>query len=137
MLAVASFRDKNTPEGVPQYTFWPQVKVNGTWTAQASNLIHSINILPNIPPALQKVFDVIGLGILSYAKSIAKAFCIPADNDDSSVNLALLGLLEETKSSHYEFWNSLHSKKQAYYDRALKYAYRPFGPIPANNKHAD
>lgn len=64
-------------------------------------------------------------------------FCIPADNDDSSVNLALLGLLHETKSSHYDFWNSLHNKKQAYYDQALKYAYRPFGAKLTINKRGD
>lgn len=93
-MAVASFRDKNVPDGIPQYAFWPQTKVNGTWTAQASNLIHSINIFPTIPKYLQVILDKIGLSIIGYAKTLAKAFCIPADNDDSSVNLALLGLLE-------------------------------------------
>jgi hypothetical protein len=77
------------------------------------------------------------LSIIGYAKDIAKAFCIPADNDDSSVNLALLGLLHETKSSHYDFWNSIHPKKQAYYQQALKYAYRPFGASMNVNKHGD
>jgi hypothetical protein len=137
LLSIASFRDKNTLDGIPQYAFWPQVKVNGTWTAQATNLIHSVNLLPTPPPFMQKILDRIGLSILGYAKSIGKAFCIPADNDDSSVNLALLGLMHETKSPHYEFWNSLHWKKQAYYDHALKYAYRPFGAPPSFNKHAN
>jgi hypothetical protein len=100
-MAISNFRDKNTPDGVPQYTFWPQVKINGTWTAQANNLVHSVNILPTPPPFLQKLLDRIGLSIIGYAKDIAKAFSIPADNDDSSVNLALLGLMKETKSSHY------------------------------------
>ena len=93
-MAISQFRDKNTPDGIPQYTFWPQAKVNGTWTAQAKNLVHSVNILPTPPPFLQKLLDAVGLSILGYAKDIAKAFSIPADNDDSSVNLALLGLLQ-------------------------------------------
>ena len=93
-MAISQFRDKNTPDGIPQYTFWPQAKVNGTWTAQAKNLVHSVNILPTPPPFLQKLLDAVGLSILGQAKDIAKAFCIPADNDDSSVNLALLGFLQ-------------------------------------------
>lgn len=67
-------------------------------------------------------------------RDMAKSFVIPADNDDSSVNLALLGLLNETKSPHFDFWNSLNLKKQEFYTRALKYAYRPF----SNSKnHSD
>ena len=57
---------------------------------------------------------------------MVQVFSIPADNDDSSVNLALLGLMKETNSSHYEYWNSLNFNKIAYYKNLLKYAYRPF-----------
>lgn len=91
--AIFNFRDKNTPNGIPQYSFWPQVKVNGTWSAQATNLVHSINVLPTFTPWEKKFLNIIGLSILTYAKSMSSLFCIPADNDDSSVNLALLGLL--------------------------------------------
>lgn len=113
--AISSYKDKNIPEGIPQYSFWPQVKINNTWSAQATNLVHSINVLPTFTPWEKKFLDIIGLSILNYAKDIVSFFCIPADNDDSGVNLALLGLLHETKSSHYDFWNSLQSKKQVYY----------------------
>ena len=99
---------------------------NGSYSAYATNLINTINVLPDTPPLLQKFLDAIGLGIFGYAKDIATFFVIPADNDDSSVNLALLALMKELKSEHYQFWNSFNTKRQSYYDRALKYAYRPF-----------
>ena len=100
-MGIAQFRDKNTPDGVPQYAFWPQILVNGTWSSYAKNLLNSINILPTPPPKVADFLTKIGLGILAQAKDIAKFFCIPADNDDSSVNLALLGFLKETSSKHY------------------------------------
>ncbi len=53
--------------------------------------------------------------MLVYIKQIVQVFSIPADNDDSSVNLALLGFMKETNSTHYPFWNSLNSNKLAYY----------------------
>ena len=90
LMAISQFKDRNIPEGIPQYAFWPQVNVNGTWSAYATNLINTIDLLPNTPPLVALILDVIGLGIFAEAKSIAKAFVIPADNDDSSVNMALL-----------------------------------------------
>lgn len=57
---------------------------------------------------------------------MVQVFTIPADNDDSSVNLALLGLLKETNSSHFSFWNDFNYNKIGYYKNLLKYAYRPF-----------
>jgi hypothetical protein len=76
-------------------------------------------------------------GMLVYIKQLVKVFSIPADNDDSSVNLALLGLMKETNSSHYSYWNSLNSNKIAYYKNLLKYAYRPFESDFSYNKFAD
>ena len=137
LVAISSYRDKNIPDGIPQYAFWSQENMNGTYSAYATNLISTINMLPNIPPLMGLFLDVIGLGIFASAKSIAKAFVIPPDNDDSSVNMALMAFLKETNSSHFSFWNSLNLKKQEYYDRVLKYAYRPFeenyGPNPQAN----
>jgi hypothetical protein len=49
IMSISSFKDKNIPDGIPQYAFWPQVKINGTWTARATNLVHSVNLLPQPP----------------------------------------------------------------------------------------
>jgi len=35
-----------------------------------------------------------GLGIFTMVKKLPDFFCIPPDNDDSGVNLALLGLMK-------------------------------------------
>ena len=139
LQAISEFRDKNSPEGLPQYVFWPQVKVNGTWSASPTNLVHTLDkFLPsNLSPKEQDFLTKIGLRIIIGAAQVKKSFIIPPDNDDSSVNLALLGMLKETSSPHYEFWNSLNYKKNEYYQTALKYAYRPFGPNMTLNKRGD
>ena len=53
-MALNQFRDKNAPNGVPKYIFWPQKLVNGTWSAAPVNLIKlSQKLFPySIPPKL-------------------------------------------------------------------------------------
>jgi hypothetical protein len=59
-------------------------------------------IFPDHPPyALKKLLSILGLGIKKInvdfvlaLKSLLSAFSIPSDNDDSSVNLALLGIMK-------------------------------------------
>ena len=135
--AINDFRDKNTPEGIPQYSFWKQIDINGTWVAYATNILNSINALPVFPPYMSNFLNKIGLDILVSAQNMKQAFTIPPDMDDSSVNLALLAFMKETLSPHHEFWNSFNLKKQEFYDKALKYAYRPFGANQTLNPRAD
>ena len=77
------------------------------------------------------------LGMLLYIKDLVQVFSIPPDNDDSSVNLALLGLMKETNSSHFQYWNNFNFNKIGYYKKVLKYAYRPFDQNYQPNKFAD
>lgn len=49
--------------------------------------------------------------------------------DDSSVNIALLGYLKDVKSKHYSYWEEQNTNIDTFYERVLKYAYRPFSPI--------
>jgi hypothetical protein len=79
---------------MPQYSFWPQELVNGTWSATAPNIIHILKMAPNLPKPIKKWISKKGSDFLTLIKGISKAFHIPADNDDSGVNLALLGLLK-------------------------------------------
>ena len=113
--------------------------MNGTWSAFPTNLIYTVDKLvpDNISPRMSDFLEAIGLGFVVTASTAKTSFVIPPDNDDSSVNLALLGFLKETNSSHYPFWNSLNYKKNEFYARALKYAYRPFGPNITLNQWAD
>lgn len=41
------------PKGLPQYSFWNQIDVNGTWVPYATNLLNSINKLPELPENIQ------------------------------------------------------------------------------------
>jgi len=70
-------------------------------------------------------------------KKISDSFCIPPDNDDSGVNLALLGFMKETNSSHFSFFDSFNYNKLEYYKRVLKYAYRPFEKNFSLNRRSD
>lgn len=92
-MSVADFRDKNSPTGVPQYVFWPQIKINGTWSARSSNVAHTISLMTP-PDSWNKILTRLGLSVLYEFKQMFKYFCIPPDNDDSSVNLALLGIMK-------------------------------------------
>ena len=47
LQTLASFRDKNQPFGIPQYTFWPQELLNGTWSSASVNLFALIDQIPN------------------------------------------------------------------------------------------
>lgn len=118
--------------------FWPQQLVNGTWSATPINLIKVVDKMPTLPPLVADLLYVLGMGLIAGAKDFKKAFAIPPDTDDSSVNLALLGFLKEIKSPHYEFWNSLNYKKhEFYYDHVLRYAYRPFDSNYSRNPSAN
>jgi hypothetical protein len=118
--------------------FWPQQLVNGTWSATPINLIKAVDKIPTLPPLVADLLYVLGMGLIASAKDFKKAFVIPPDTDDSSVNLALLGFLKEIKSPHYEFWNSLNYKKhEFYYDHVLRYAYRPFDSNYSRNPSAN
>lgn len=135
---MSTFKDKNTPRGIPQYNFWPQNLVNGTWIAQPTNLLNVANMIPSkLPKPIMFVFKKLGLDIIFAMKDLVNVFTIPSDNDDSGVNLALLGLLKETKSSHFDFWKSFNYNIEDYYRRVLKYAYRPFENNYTGNKFSN
>lgn len=91
---------------MPQYNFWPQKLINGTWSSVASNLFALIDLMPDFPPEVQQFLSKIGLGIWANAKELKKQFVIPADVDDSSVNIALLGYMKELQSKYYPYWQS-------------------------------
>ena len=93
--------------------FWQQVLVNGTWSAVPTNLVKALDhvTVSNYSPTESKILTALGLNFLLWIPYAKTSFIIPPDNDDSSVNLALLAFLKETNSSHYSFWNSLNYKK--------------------------
>ena len=76
---------------------------------------------------MTRILDKLSFGMYSFGKSLKNVFCIPADIDDSSVNLILLGLMREVGSEHYTFWREFNFNINKFYNQVvLKYAYRPF-----------
>lgn len=49
VMALSKFKDKNIPDGIPQYNFWLQSLKNGTWFAQPTNLLRTVSAIPNFP----------------------------------------------------------------------------------------
>jgi len=48
--------------------FWPQVKINGTWSSNSVNLFDLIDLLPNFPKKVEDYMSAHGLGLWIYAK---------------------------------------------------------------------
>jgi len=67
-----SFRDKNQPEEIPQYTFWPQKLINGTWSCVPTNFFTMIDLMPNLPDKVQKFVSDHGLPDFAHAKVAKK-----------------------------------------------------------------
>jgi hypothetical protein len=108
--------------------FWPQQQINGTWSSKSVNLFDLIDKMPNLPKKLQDYLSNHGFSLWIYAKEMKSQFVIPADADDSSVNIALLGYLHELQSEHYNFWQQCNFNLEQFYQSILRYAYRPFNP---------
>ena len=58
------------------------------------NLLNVIKMAPSFPESWNDWLIKNGLGIFTMVKKLADFFCIPPDNDDSGVNLALLGMMK-------------------------------------------
>jgi hypothetical protein len=131
LQALTHFRDKNTEFGLPQYSFWLQELKNGTWSATSHNLNGLVDSITTNNKYLIKILDQLSFGLYSFGKSLKNVFCIPADIDDSSVNLILLGFMREVGSEHHNFWREYNFNVDKFYNQVvLKYAYRPFDEHP-------
>ncbi|KAL9653326.1 hypothetical protein ABK040_001962 [Willaertia magna] len=105
--AILSYKDKNFKETTPIYNFWPQQKVitpDGRilYSAFPKNLVEPIKEFGSLDKFLDIVLKSLGLGhlaekvddIVATFQILSQAFHIPADYDDTSVNLALGGNLK-------------------------------------------
>jgi len=144
--AIAGYHDKNRPANVPAYVFWPQTLMNGTWSATPINLLKPIEyfganrflqsqLLMLNPDSwaafVEAILNDIGLGyfadeiadMVSGLDTTAQAFRIPPDLDDSSVNLAMGGMLLRLASafpSAYSLWEKSNIDISALFDLETK-----------------
>lgn len=99
--ALLLFRDKNYADKIPIYNFWKQENVNGTWAQAPDTMLNLVKNAPHFSPWFLSLLRKIGLSNLAdfletfqiMTGFFLYAFRIPPDADDTSVNMALTGLL--------------------------------------------
>eukprot|EP00164_Ancoracysta_twista_P001291 GFYU01001691.1.p1 GENE.GFYU01001691.1~~GFYU01001691.1.p1 ORF type:complete len:704 (+),score=245.11 GFYU01001691.1:142-2253(+) len=141
-IAVEAFerhRDGNREEGVPVYAFWKQKLVNGTYVSAPENLVQLMSVGGPFRDALMKYAYKMGwnkfAGLLQMMDAYTQVFRIPADSDDTGVNLATGGALimgaggsDSTPfASAADQWWKVNNQLGGAFKYYVRYAYRPFG----------
>ncbi len=119
---LSQFKDKNYNDTIPVYNFWKQDLLNGTWTQTPDTMLHLIKIAPHFPKILINFLEKIHLeNVAQFLETFEKmsqiflyAFRIPPDADDSSVNMALTGLLHKMENDWLlnDFVSNNENKKE-------------------------
>lgn len=138
--AVGNFVDKNQFNS-SICTFWPQKfnKSVNVWQSTPQNLLNFFTLVDDIPwTMILKFLKKLGIADNDVIKTIQellqekdtyiKAFHIPADFDDTFVNIGLGSLLKENSKSFpksYKFWIKRNSNINSTFTALKKYAYRP------------
>lgn len=142
------FQEKNGQGREGTMDFWREVEVNGTWRQFPENVEVPIELLqavstqlqawcaksPDVCPAVQPIVK-----LAASLGDFLSAFGIPADFDDSGVNLALGGLLQSVQESLPTSWAAWTSSDQnrdptALMETYVRYCYRPFATDPNQNR---
>jgi hypothetical protein len=147
--AIDSFKDKNQPSwsnGSLVQTFWPQVfnKSVNTWQQRPENLENLANRVIKRVEELEDLLKILNLDNLVWIAEMVKKLInmclevlgIPADFNDSFVNLGIGGALSQLQAVYpdqYRKWRTLNSDMAGLADLTLKYAYRPFDSDSSKN----
>lgn len=137
--AIETFHDHNQNESsVPLMTFWVQKynQTTNTWVSTPDNLHNLINGFDDNLKVLEDALKALGIKniaqlidkIRTSSASIAGAFQIPPDFDDTYLNIGLgvqLKLLQDKYPSLYLRWSQTNSNMKKLIDLTLRYAYRP------------
>jgi hypothetical protein len=134
--AISLFKDKNFNDGYAITDFWSQKKSkNGQfWYQSPTNIAETMNYGIDIFDLLERLLKILGWESLlqdiesglGFMNSLKTAFNIPADFDDSSVNLALGSFLYAQNSPFYSTWQQTFSDVTALSRAYVKYSYQPF-----------
>jgi hypothetical protein len=134
------FKERDDDDETPTQDFWQEVIVNGTYQQYPVNVAGPIQLIQPVAAMLQKwcnnspAICPIVEPFVQFAASLTdflSAFGIPADFDDSGVNLSLGALLNELRDQMPESWALWNGSKpnrtpKGLMDKFLLYAYRPF-----------
>jgi hypothetical protein len=146
--AIIQHKDRNmgSKSTVPLYHFWNQAaNKDGKFLASVPNIDIPLGKADTLLQLFQKGLAVFGLHELSdKMKDMVQTFeeglnvfKIPADSDDTGVNLALKYKIYQMKDKFprsYKFWMKHNDDpKGLIFDIYKKYAYEPFSPVEAKN----
>eukprot|EP00817_Percolomonadidae_sp_ATCC50343_P001357 CAMPEP_0117431130 /NCGR_PEP_ID=MMETSP0758-20121206/10675_1 /TAXON_ID=63605 /ORGANISM="Percolomonas cosmopolitus, Strain AE-1 (ATCC 50343)" /LENGTH=509 /DNA_ID=CAMNT_0005219853 /DNA_START=219 /DNA_END=1745 /DNA_ORIENTATION=- len=132
LKAILEFRDKNQEQNVPIYSFWPQKKMGDIWSAYPTNLMKPVSYFNTTEKWLEWTLKELHLDHLKDEvhqafkefANLIQSFKIPADTDDSAVNLALGGVLKRFKPEWFDgVWKDANAQYQVLYDELVSKAY--------------
>lgn len=134
--AISTYHDKNRRMNDSVLVFWPQTynETMGVWSCGPRNLVHLFKDYPKLAAFLQKALEDLGLSslwnklepIVEDISQSMQAFGIPADFDDTFVNIGLGSMLSKFSSSLFQAWSKNNSDFVQAIRALQKYAYRPF-----------
>jgi hypothetical protein len=137
--AINTFHDHNQNDStVPLMTFWSQVynKTTNVWQSTPDNLRYLFMDVDKNLEIIEKLLEALGIKnvakliekLITTSESFEEAFEIPADFDDTYLNIGLgvqLKLLQDKYPSIYPRWEQINSNMKKLIDLTLRYAYRP------------
>ncbi|KAK3105161.1 hypothetical protein FSP39_018512 [Pinctada imbricata] len=137
--AINQFHDHNSPHNTSLMTFWPQSlnKTTGMWISTPENLLALFDLTDHFPlKTVESLLHMIGLSsiadvmehLVKEKEMFASAFRLPADFDDTFVNIGLGALLLESGENfidEFKLWQSANTNLSSAYDALRRYAYRP------------
>ncbi|KAJ8320068.1 hypothetical protein KUTeg_001655 [Tegillarca granosa] len=137
--AINLYHDKNKNYANSLMTFWPQVynRTLYAWQSTPQNLLDLFDLTYGVNwDKIYKLLQNLGLGelanvtktLISEREMFRHSFVIPADFDDTFVNLGLGTILKEMSDEFpesYALWKKENSNITSILDALKKYAYRP------------
>ena len=138
LKAISTHKDHNR-NGEAIYRFWNQKPIDGnsvSWPenmaiplTQADLLLNALSPVANLLP--KKIGEIDRENVkkfVNFPAGMLQGFCIPADSDDTFVNLGLMARMAAHSDSLPEMSNQRQVSKIAKQatNELVKYAYRPF-----------
>jgi hypothetical protein len=115
--ALSLFKDRNYNENIPVYNFWKQENVNGTWSQTPDTMVNLVKMAPHFSETFINILNKIKLDNFAKFIQVFESMCqifqvvfrIPPDTDDTSVNMAMTGMLYKLNQTN--FFSSTHNSK--------------------------
>ncbi|KAL4472411.1 hypothetical protein ABPG74_018360 [Tetrahymena malaccensis] len=127
--SLLEFNDKNVEAGLPQMGFFKQILKNNRWIQYPTNLMKVSDFTKLFPQFLIDFLNKMGLTFINLLPKLSDILLLPADGDDSTINIVLgMSLMNSSKvrQSIKDKWMSKNYKVAELFDIIKKYSYYPF-----------